>query len=73
MNLKLTAALQTAGILVVTSTIAVGIQLLFTTLTAKELTNLLAIGSITFLIYCMYQVVLSRLEYEQKVEEIAQK
>ena len=73
MNLKLKAALQTAGILVVTSTIAVGIQLLFTTLTAKELTNLLAIGSITFLIYCMYQVVLSRLEYEQKVEEISQK
>ena len=73
MNLKLKAALQTAGILVVTSTIAVGTQLLFTTLTAKELTNLLAIGSITFLIYCMYQVVLSRLEYEQKVEKIAQK
>ena len=73
MNLKLKAALQTAGILVVTSTIAVGIQLLFTTLTAKELTNLLAIGSITFLIYCMYQVVLSRLEYEQKVDEIAKK
>ena len=73
MNLKLKALLQTAGILVVTSTIAVGIQLLFTTLTAKELTNILAVGSITFLIYCMYQVVLSRLEYEQKVEEIAQK
>jgi len=73
MNIKIKALLQTAGILVVTSTIAVGIQLLFTTLTAKELTNLLAIGSITFLIYCMYQVVLSRLEYEQKVEEIAQK
>jgi len=73
MNLKLKAALQTVGILVVTTTIAVGIQLLFTTLTAKELTNLLAIGSITFLIYCMYQVVLSRLEYEQKVDEIANK
>jgi len=73
MNLKLKALLQTAGILVVTTTIAVGIQLLFTTLTAKELTNILAVGSITFLIYCMYQVVLSRLEYEQKVEEIAQK
>jgi len=73
MNLKLKALLQTAGILVVTSTIAVGVQLLFTTLTAKELTNILAVGSITFLIYCMYQVVLSRLEYEQKVEEITQK
>jgi len=73
MNLKLKAALQTVGILVVTSTIAVGVQLLFTTLTAKELTNLLAIGSITFLVYCMYQVVLSRLEYEQKVDELVKK
>jgi hypothetical protein len=73
MNLKLKAALQTAGILVVTSTIAVGVQLLFTSLTAKELTNILAVGSITFLIYAMYQVVLSRLEYEQKVDEIARK
>ena len=73
MNLKLKAALQTAGVLAVICTVSVGVQLLFTTLTAKELTNLLAIGSITFLIYCMYQLVLSRLEYEQKVEEIAQK
>ena len=73
MNIKIKALLQTAGILAVICTVSVGIQLLFATLTAKELTNLLAIGSITFLIYCMYQVVLSRLEYEQKVEEISQK
>jgi len=73
MNLKLKAALQTIGILAVTSTMVIGVQLLVTTLTAKELTTLLAVGSITFLVYCMYQVVLSRLEYEQKVDEISQK
>jgi threonine/homoserine/homoserine lactone efflux protein len=73
MNLKLKAALQTAGILAVTSTMVIGVQLLVTTLTAKELTTLLAVGGITFLVYCMYQVVLSRLEYEQKVDEISQK
>jgi hypothetical protein len=73
MNLKLKAALQTVGILAVTSTMVIGVQLLVTTLTAKELTTLLAVGSITFLVYCMYQVVLSRLEYEQKVDEISQK
>jgi hypothetical protein len=73
MNLKLKAALQTVGILAVTSTMVIGVQLLVTTLTAKELTTLLAVGSITFLVYCMYQVVLSRLEYEQKVDEITQK
>jgi putative flippase GtrA len=73
MNLKLKAALQTAGVLAVTSTMVVGVQLLLTSLTPKEITNLLAIGSITFLVYCMYQVILSRLEYEQKVDEITQK
>lgn len=73
MTLKLRAALQTAGILAVITTVAVGVQLLFANLTAQQLSTALAVGSITFLVYCMYQVVLSRLEYEQKIKEIAQK
>jgi len=73
MNLKLKAALQTAGILVVTSTIAVGIQLLLAGLTADEISKILSVGSITLLVYCMYQLVLNRLEYTQKVDEIAKK
>jgi hypothetical protein len=73
MNLKLKAALQTAGVLAVTSTVAIGVQLLLASLTASEVTKILTVGSITLLIYCMYQVVLSRLEYEQKVDEITQK
>jgi len=73
MNLKLKAALQTAGILAVICTVSVGVQLLLTGLTADEISKILSVGSITLLIYCMYQLVLSRLEYTQKVEEIAQK
>lgn len=73
MNLKLKAALHTAGILAVITAVATGVNFMFTTLTAQELSTLFAVGSITFLIYCMYQVVLSRLEYDQKVDEITRK
>ena len=73
MNLKLKAALQTAGILAVICTVSVGVQLLLTGLTADEISKILSVGSITLLVYCMYQLVLTRLEYTQKVEEIAQK
>ena len=73
MNIKIKAALQTAGILAVICTVSIGLQLLLAGLTASEIAKILAVGSITFLIYCMYQVVLSRLEYSQKVDEIAKK
>ena len=73
MNLKLKAALQTAGILAVICTVSVGVQLLLTGLTADEIAKILSVGSITLLVYCMYQLVLSRLEYTQKVDEIAKK
>ena len=73
MNLKLKAALHTAGVLAVICTVSVGVQLLVTFLTASQITNLLAVISITFLVYAMYQLALSRLEYTQKVDEITQK
>ena len=73
MNLKLKAALQTAGVLAVICTVSVGVQLLLTGLSADEISKILSVGSITLLVYCMYQLVLSRLEYTQKVDEITQK
>ena len=73
MNLKLKAALQTAGILAVICTVSISVQLLLTGLTADDISNILSVGSITLLVYCMYQLVLSRLEYTQKVDEIAKK
>ena len=73
MNLKLKAALQTAGVLAVICAVSVGVQLLLAGLTADDISNILSVGSITLLVYCMYQLVLSRLEYTQKVDEITQK
>ena len=73
MNIKIKAALQTAGILAVITSISIGVQLLLAGLTANEISKILSVGSITLLVYCMYQLVLSRLEYSQKVDEIAKK
>ena len=73
MNIKIKAALQTAGVLAVICTVSVVIQLLLTGLTADEISKILSVGSITLLVYCMYQLVLSRLEYNQKVDEITKK
>jgi len=73
MNIKIKAALQTAGVLAVICTLSVGLQLLLAGLTADEISKILSVGSIAFLVYCMYQLVLSRLEYNQKVDEIAKK
>ena len=73
MNIKIKAALQTAGVLAVICTVSVVIQLLLTGLTADEISKILSVGSITLLVYCMYQLVLNRLEYSQKVDEITKK
>ena len=73
MNIKIKAALQTAGVLAVICTVSVGLQLLLAGLTADEISKILSVGSITLLVYCMYQLVLTRLEYTQKVDEIAKK
>ena len=73
MNIKIKAALQTAGILAVICTVSIGVRLLLAGLTADEISKILSVGSITFLVYAMYLVVLSRLEYTQKVDEIAKK
>jgi hypothetical protein len=73
MNIKIKALLQTVGILAVICTVSIGLQLLLAGLTADEISKILSVGSITLLIYCMYQVVLSRLEYTQKVDEISKK
>jgi hypothetical protein len=73
MNIKIKALLQTAGILAVICTVSVGLQLLLAGLTADEISKILSVGSITLLVYCMYLVVLGRLEYSQKVDEISQK
>jgi hypothetical protein len=73
MNIKIKAALQTAGVLAVICGVSVGLQFLLASLTADEVSKIISVGCIALLVYCMYQLVLTRLEYTQKVDEIAKK
>jgi hypothetical protein len=70
MTLKQRAAVQTAAILAVIIGASVALTALLNYLTAGEIINGLAFASIALLIYSMYGVVLSRLEYTDKLKEI---
>jgi len=73
MTLKQRAILQTAGILTAIIVGSLGITAILQNFTAAEITNGFAILSIAFLIYSMYGVVLSRLEYDEKLKEMVDK
>jgi hypothetical protein len=70
MTLKQRAVVQTAAILAVIIGASVGLTALLNYLTAGQIINGLAFASIALLIYSMYGVVLSRLEYQDKLKEI---
>jgi uncharacterized membrane protein YfcA len=70
MTLKQRAILHTAGILAAIVGGSVGITLILQNLNAEQITNGFAILSIALLIYSMYGVVLSRLEYDEKLKDI---
>lgn len=70
MTLKQRAFLQTLGILAVIITASVGITLVLNYMTAGQIINGLAFASIALLIYSMYGVILSRLEYQETVKKI---
>ena len=73
MTLKQRAVLQTAGILAVSVTASLAVTALLNYLTAGQIINGLAFASIALLIYSMYGVVLSRLEYEDSVKKMVDK
>ncbi len=70
MTLKQRAILQTAGILAVilasSTIVAYGLQ----TLSAEQIINGFAMLSIAALVYAVYGVVLSRLEYTETLKKI---
>jgi uncharacterized membrane protein YfcA len=70
MTLKQRAILQTAGIIAVIVGGSVGISLILQNLTAEQITTGFAVLSIAALIYSMYGVVLSRLEYAETVKKL---
>lgn len=73
MTVKQRALLQTAGIIAIIVGGSLGINLILQNLTAEQITNGFAILSIALLIYSMYGVVLSRLEYEDTLKKMVDK
>jgi TM2 domain-containing membrane protein YozV len=70
MTLKQKAIVQTAGILAIIVGGSLGLTAIMNYLTAGQILNGLACASIALLIYSMYGVVLSRLEYEDSVKKM---
>jgi hypothetical protein len=73
MTLKQRAILQTAGIIAVILAGSVSISLVLNMLTPEQVLNGFAILSIALLVYSMYGVVLSRLEYDETVKRLVDK
>jgi hypothetical protein len=73
MTLKQRAIIQTAAIIAVIVTTSVGMTLILEQLTREQILFALSAGSIALLIYSMYGVVLSRLEYNDAVNKLVDK
>jgi hypothetical protein len=73
MTLKQRAIIQTAAIIAVIVTTSVGLTLILEQLTREQILFALSAGSIALLIYSMYGVVLSRLEYNDAVNKLVDK
>jgi hypothetical protein len=73
MTVKQRAILQTAGILAVILISSVAMTLILEQLTREQIVFALGAGSIALLIYSMYGVVLSRLEYQETVKRLVDK
>jgi hypothetical protein len=73
MTVKQKAILQTAGILAVILISSVAMTLILEQLTREQIVFALGAGSIALLIYSMYGVVLSRLEYQETVKRLVDK
>jgi uncharacterized membrane protein YfcA len=70
MTVKQKALLQTAGIIAIIIGSSVGISLILQMLTPDQIITGFAVLSIAALIYSMYGVVLSRLEYEETLKKL---
>ena len=70
MTVKQRAILQTAGIVACILVSSIGVTLILEQLTRDQILFTLGAGSIALLIYSMYGVVLSRLEYEETLKKL---
>ena len=70
MTLKQRAIIQTAGIVAAILVSSIGVTLILEQLTRDQILMTLGVGSIALLVYSMYGVVLSRLEYEETLNKL---
>ena len=70
MTVKQRAVLQTAGIVAAILVSSIGVTLILEQLTRDQILFGLGAGSIALLIYSMYGVVLSRLEYQEALNTL---
>ena len=73
MTLKQRAALQTLAVILFTVAVSVSTSLILKEFTVQEIVTGLSIASILFLIYSMYGVILSRLEYKETLTKMVDK
>lgn len=72
-KLRLKALLQTMGLLGASAMIVVAVTFIINYVPAAALINIIGISFISFMIYLLYSITLSRLEYEEKAKEIDNK
>jgi len=72
MSLKLKAFFQLVGILATSVTVAVLLTLITTYVPKETVITLVEFGLIGGLLYMIYTVILSRLEYEERIKSITQ-
>jgi hypothetical protein len=73
MNIRVKAALYTAGLLSSGIIIVLAVNRLIEVLTAEQIGTAIMAGLIGFSIYCLYSITLNRLEYEARIKEIQDK
>jgi len=72
MSLKLKAFLQLVGILATSLTVALLLNLVTTYISKETVITLIEFGLIGGLLYMVYTIILSRLEYEERIKSLAQ-
>jgi hypothetical protein len=70
MTVKQRAIVQTAGIVAAILVSSIGVTLILEQLTREQILFTLGAGSLALLVYSMYGVVLSRLEYEETAKRL---
>lgn len=73
MSLKLKAALHTAGLFATMIGASVVVSYVASLLTVAQVTYLLGVLCIGGLVFTVYQVVLSRLEYKESLNQMVEK